>query len=80
MLVVMKWVQITISIFHEHKIDETEERKKKEKRKKERNGKDEEELVNDISFLFIFSTFWVLVFQRRKVLGVEDCEREREAK
>lgn len=35
MLVVMKWVQITISIFHEHKIDETEERKKrKEKERK----------------------------------------------
>lgn len=33
MLVVMKWVQITISIFHEHKIDETEERKKKRKEK-----------------------------------------------
>lgn len=57
-----------------------QKREKKEKRKKERNGKDEEELVNDISFLFIFSTFWVLVFQRRKVLSVEDCEREREAK
>lgn len=56
-------------------------REKKEKRKKERYGKDEEELVNDISFLFIFfSTFWVLVFERRKVLSVEDCEREREAK
>lgn len=66
MLVVMKWVQITISIFHEHKIDETEERKKKEKRKKERYGKDEEELVNDISFLFIFSTFWVLFFFREE--------------
>ena len=57
-----------------------QKREKKEKRKKERYGKDEEELVNDISFLFIFSTFWVLVFQRRKVLSVEDCEREREAK
>lgn len=54
-----------------------QKREKKEKRKKERYGKDEEELVNDISFLFIFSTFWVLVFQRRKVLSVEDCERER---
>lgn len=43
-----------------------QKREKKEKRKKERYGKDEEELVNDISFLFIFSTFWVLVFSEKK--------------
>lgn len=39
MLVVMKWVQITISIFHEHKIDETEERKKKKRERKKDMGR-----------------------------------------
>lgn len=53
-----------------------QKREKKRKEKERKIGKDEE-LVYDISFLFIFfSTFWVLVFQRRKVLSVEDCERE----
>ena len=39
MLVVMKWVQITISIFHEHKIDEKKKKKKKKRERKKDMGR-----------------------------------------